>query len=317
MPPLAPEDLPPVRPLDAHAHIAVEGFEAELEAELSGRLQTRIGNLYLSDPLPTPPAWAACSWLAPMEAPVPSIGKAAALLRSIQRNWALLPLAATGRAKLIAEKLPHVGAKPLTFPQAPPTSPIGGWTLLDDNRLLFSAQTSTVFPHGQVGFVEDRQGPPSRAYLKLWEGLTRMGRMPGPGDRCLDLGACPGGWTWVLAKLGAEVTAVDKAPLDPAIAAMPGVTERLTSAFGLDPAQEPAVDWLFSDIICYPPRLLALVQRWMDAGKARNILCTLKFQGATDHAAAAGFAAIPGGRLLHLHHNKHELTWMWPAPAVL
>ena len=29
----------------------------------------------------------------------------------------------------------------------------------------------------------------------------------------------------------------------------------------------------------------------------------------------ATFAAIPGGRVLHLHHNKHELTWMWPASS--
>ena len=25
---------------------------------------------------------------------------------------------------------------------------------------------------------------------------------------------------------------------------------------------------------------------------------------------ARRFAAIPGSRLVHLHHNKHELTWM-------
>jgi len=24
----------------------------------------------------------------------------------------------------------------------------------------------------------------------------------------------------------------------------------------------------------------------------------------------AEFAAIPGSRLVHLHHNKHELTWI-------
>ena len=42
----------------------------------------------------------------------------------------------------------------------------------------------------------------------------------------------------------------------------------------------------------------------------RNFVCTIKFQGETDHGAAAAFAAIPGSRLLHLHHNKHELTWM-------
>ena len=57
--------------------------------------------------------------------------------------------------------------------------------------------------------------------------------------------------------------AVDKAPLDPAVAAMPGVTVRQESAFGLAP--EPA-DWLFSDVIAYPERLLALVQRWIARG---------------------------------------------------
>jgi 23S rRNA (cytidine2498-2'-O)-methyltransferase len=38
-------------------------------------------------------------------------------------------------------------------------------------------------------------------------------------------------------------------------------------------------------------------------------VCTLKFQGATDHAVQAAFAALPG-KLVHLHHNKHELTWI-------
>jgi 23S rRNA (cytidine2498-2'-O)-methyltransferase len=41
----------------------------------------------------------------------------------------------------------------------------------------------------------------------------------------------------------------------------------------------------------------------------RNFVCTLKFQGATDHDTIAAFAAIPGSRLFHAHHNKHELTW--------
>jgi 23S rRNA (cytidine2498-2'-O)-methyltransferase len=94
------------------------------------------------------------------------------------------------------------------------------------------------------------------------------------------------------------------------VAAMPGVAERLESAFGLTP--EP-VDWLFSDVIAYPDRLLALVRRWIDAGAARYIVCTIKFQGATDHDAAEAFAAIPGGQVVHLFHNKHELTFLWGA----
>jgi 23S rRNA (cytidine2498-2'-O)-methyltransferase len=45
-------------------------------------------------------------------------------------------------------------------------------------------------------------------------------------------------------------------------------------------------------------------------------VCTVKFQGATDHAAAEAFAAIPGGRLMHLYHNKHELTFAWRRAAL-
>ena len=100
----------------------------------------------------------------------------------------------------------------------------------------------------------------------------------------------------MLAKLGAEVVAIDKAPLDPKVAAMPGVEWRGESAFALDPASVGPVDWLFSDIVCYPARLLALVERWRASGLVKNFVCTLKFQGETDHDSAAAFAAIPGAR---------------------
>ena len=111
--------------------------------------------------------------------------------------------------------------------------------------------------------------------------------------------------------------AVDKAPLDPDVAALPGVETRLDSAFAIDPAQWTAApfDWLLCDVIAYPARSLALVQRWIAAGAARRVLCTLKFQGETDHDAADGFRTIPGGRLRHLFHNKHELTFTWPHAA--
>ncbi len=56
-----------------------------------------------------------------------------------------------------------------------------------------------------------------------------------PAELCLALGSSPGGWTWVLAKLGARVLILDKAPLAPAVAAMPGVEYRAESAFGFEP----------------------------------------------------------------------------------
>lgn len=295
------------------AYLAAEGFETPLAEELA-RLGVTIsgwhGRLALSPEPPVQAAWALDTWTAPREIPIASIGQAAEALRAMQRNWAFYPVEYHRRMALIAERLPPVKARPLVFPEPPPASHLGAWTLMAPDRLLASPTKTSPFVNGECRFVEDRTGPPSRAYLKLWEACTLMGRWPGPGETCLDLGASPGGWTWALAKLGAMVTAVDKAPLDPAVAAMPGVTMRQESAFGLAPER---VDWLFSDVVAYPDRLLALVRRWIDAGCVRHVVCTLKFQGETDHATAAAFAEIAGGRVRHLFHNKHELTFSWAA----
>ncbi|RDD62861.1 SAM-dependent methyltransferase [Ferruginivarius sediminum] len=294
-------------------YIAGKGFEAELrhELDLSGvRVVATHGRLVLAEGPEQRPAWARNVWQCPEDLPVASIKKAAQTLRGIQRNWALLPVTSHRRAALIAEQLPHVSAKPLPFPAEVPKAPLGGWTLLAPDRMLAAARTISPFPHGEVSFVEDRENPPNRAYLKLWEAFTLIGTHPGPGDLCLDLGAAPGGWTWVLHGLGADVIAVDKAPLDPAVEALPRVEARRDSAFGLRPQHIGPVDWLCSDVICYPAKLLELVRRWLEAGTVRNFVCTIKFQGETDFETQAAFAAIPGSRLMHLHHNKHELTWV-------
>lgn len=290
------------------AYLADEGLERPLaeELELSGRrVSAWHGRLALSPDPPAPAAWALDVWDDPREIPAPSVKLAADGLRAIQRNWSLVPALHHRRAALIEERLPPVKARPLSFPEPAPTGHLGAWTLLSPELILASPTKSSPFPGGAPRFVEDREGPPSRAYLKLWEGLVRIGRHPAPGETCLDLGASPGGWSWALAQLGARVTAVDKAPLEDRVMAMPNVTWRQESAFALAP--EP-VEWLFSDVICYPARLYALVTRWQSV--ARNIFCSVKFQGETDHAAAAQFAAIPGARLFHSAHNKHELTFV-------
>lgn len=294
------------------AYLAADGFEAQLREELARRgaaIREVHGRLLVSDGQPVAAGWAANVWNGCVELPVASIGTAAKSLRDIQRNWAMYAPLHHRRAALIREKLPHVSAKPVVFPAVAPTAPLGSWTLLAPDRMLAAARCTSPFANGEVELVEDRAGPPSRAYLKLWEALVRLRRWPQPGERCLDLGASPGGWTWVLAKLGAEVIAIDKAPLDPKVAAMPGVAWRGESAFALDPASVGPIDWLFSDVICYPARLLKLVGRWRATGQVRNFVCTIKFQGETDHETAEAFAAIPGASVLHLHNNKHELTF--------
>jgi len=299
------------------AYLAAEGFEIALDEELHRagvEISAWHGRLALSPDVPIPAVWPLDIWTAPQEIAAPSIKAAADALRAIQRNWSLYAADNFRRAGLIAERLPPVKARPLVFPEPAPAAHLGAWTLLSPDRLLASPTKTSPFVNGECHFVEDRIAPPSRAYLKLWEACTRLGVWPAPGERCIDLGAAPGGWTWALARLGAEVVAVDKADLDPRVAALPNVTVRSESAFGIAPEK---VDWLFSDVIAYPTRLLALVRRWIEARAAGRIVCTIKFQGETDHEAAADFASIPGARLMHLFHNRHELTFAWPfAPAV-
>jgi 23S rRNA (cytidine2498-2'-O)-methyltransferase len=298
-------------PLDATGYLAPPGFDAELEADLGhARIIGRHGRLYLAAGPPLPAAWCANVWYDPVQISVASIADAARALRAIQRNWALYPCRLHRRAALIQQALPHVSARPLAFPAVAPSAPLGSWTLADANIILAAARCANPFPNGEVAFVENKSGPPNRAYLKLWEALTLIGRHPQPGARCLDLGSSPGGWTWALQSLGARVVSVDKAPLAPEIAALPDVEFRRTSAFALAPDDVGPVDWLFSDVVCYPARLLGLVERWLQSGLARNLVCTIKFQGATDHATVRRFAAFPGAQLMHLYHNKHELTWI-------
>ncbi len=307
---------------DFTAYLAPDGYPENYVEQLLGELRhihgvdakriTVRGRLVLLEgPPPVEPlAWAANIWRAPRWLSVTSIKDAARQLKALQRNWALHSVDNHRRAALIQEQLPPVKARPLEFGQPAPAAPLGSWTLWERDLVLASPDCSSPFPHGEAQFVEDKENPPSRAYLKLWEAFTLLGVYPQPGELCLDLGSSPGGWSWALAKLGARVFSVDKAELAENVARMANVEHCTGSGFGLDPRHAGPVDWLCSDMACYPSRLLELAQRWLELGQVKNFVCTLKFQGETDHATAAAFANIPGSRLLHLHHNKHELTWV-------
>ena len=288
------------------AYLAPEGLEGVMGQSLerlgAGALRWH-GRLALSGEGVVECPWAQDVWLAPLEIAAPSVKAAADGLRGVQRNWAGYAAGLHRRMALIAARLPPVKGAALVFPEGAPGSHLGGWTLLEAGVVLASATKSSPVANGEWRFVEDRVGPPSRAYLKLWEALTRMGRVPVVGETCLDLGASPGGWSWVLASTGAEVVAVDKAPLDARVSGLGNVTQVIESAFALAPR---AVDWLVCDVIAYPARTLALLERWLPF--AGRVVCTVKFQGETDHGMAERIGGLPGVRVVHLFHNKHELT---------
>lgn len=306
-----PEALRRREPLDATGYLAAAGLEEPLLGELHDVLEVRE-RLVLARGPEQPARWAQNVWRRPVRLEISSIRDGARQLRGLQRNWALYSTGHHRRAQLIQEALPHVSARPLQFPSRARSAPLGSWTLLGEETILAAADCSSPFPHGEAAFAEPPPGeaPPTRAFLKLWEALALLGRWPRPGERCLDAGCSPGGWTWALARLGARVVAVDRAPLAPAVAALPGVEYRAASAFSVQPRGEAPFDWIFSDVICYPERLLQWVERWVASGRCRRYICTLKFQGREHYGVIPRFERIPGSRLLHLSSNKHELTWI-------
>ncbi len=292
-------------------YLAPEGFEDELADELGGDVTARHGRLILARGAPRAPAWCENVWLDPRPIEAASIADAARQLRALGPRWALYAHKLHRRAELVHARVPRANGLTLGFLEPLPATKPGSFTLLEPGLLLASARCSSPLANGEARFREDKSAP-SRAYLKLWELFTLHGARPAPGHLCLDLGSSPGGWTWVLHSLGARVVSVDKAPLAPAVARLPNVEWVKKDAFKLDPNSIEPVDWLFSDVICDPRRLWDLVDRWRASGRARAFACTLKFKGGTDSGIATRFASVPGSRLLHLHHNKHELTWILP-----
>jgi len=293
-------------------HVAATGHVETLVNELrqhGAQVTGVVERLVFARGMTGPAAWADNSWLSPREINIDSIGDGARALRSLQRNWALHSLAHHRRAQLIEQRLPAIRFRPLEFPSQPPTAPLGAWTLIERDRIIASPVCSSPFAGGIAHFAEDKHGPPNRAYLKLWEALTLARFWPGPGDRCLDLGAAPGGWTWVLTQLGADVLAVDRGALTPALAEHSRVEHRQGDAFAIRREDTGALDWICSDLIAYPERLLTLARYWAGACPRAAIVLTVKCQGPVDARLMAQFLDIPGARLAHLSANKHELTW--------
>ena len=73
------------------------------------------------------------------------------------------------------------------------------------------------------------------------------------------------------------------------------------------------VNWIFCDIIAYPEKTVEMIMKWVSHaqqnGKKISFVCTLKFQGKTNFAAIEKAQGFSGSHIVHLHNNKHELTW--------
>lgn len=296
----------------AAIYVVKPEFLSELCLELDDVLNV-IDDLVFSSHRKTTVCFAQDIWLEPQTVTFQSISEAVKILRQAGKFWYLHPISNVRRGRLIEEQLRQYSPLMHPFPLETEIPVIGGFTLLDKNTLVFSTKRLKKWPQGVCNFIEDKINPPNRAYLKLWEALTLLEKYPKPDDSALDLGASPGGWTYVMHSLGAKVTAVDKAELDPKIAKLPGINYLKQSAFAIEPASlEQTYDWVLSDVACYPERAYALIMKWIASGKAKQMIFTIKLQGQIDLATLKKFQEIPDSYITNLYYNKHEATFFYP-----
>lgn len=296
-------------------YVVKPDYQTHLIQELNANTDYQIfGDLIVSKTSKKNVCFAQDIWFEAEILPINSISDAVKILRQSGKYWYLYPHSHIRRSRLIEAQLRKIPTIERDFPIHEKLPEMGCFTLLDKNTLLKSNRRLKKWPLGQCFFREDKINPPNRAYLKLWEALSLLPSYPNHLNTAIDLGASPGGWTWVMHSLGTEITSIDKAPLAKHIAALERVHYLQQSAFAYDPLLSPTFDLVLSDIACYPQRALELIHRWLESKNAKQLIFTIKLQGDIDLELLEEFKKIPNSCLTQLYYNKHEVTFFYPSP---
>lgn len=164
---------------------------------------------------------------------------------------------------------------------------------------------------------------PSRSTLKLEEAfLFFLGRETSPkllepGMLAVDLGACPGGWTYQLVRRKIRTIAVDNGDIDPVLMQSGLVTHLREDAFKFHPPS--SVDWLVCDVVETPSKITALVSTWLVRGYCKLAIFNLKlpmrqrYQEVKDCLDYLEKTCTKGGISIklaakQLYHDRKEVT---------
>lgn len=158
---------------------------------------------------------------------------------------------------------------------------------------------------------------PSRSYLKMEEALEYMPHQPALGNRVIDLGAAPGGWTYSFLKRGCDVLAVDHGPMKLAEHREGWGNIRHIQDNGITfqaPRDWPQVDWLVADMLIAPGVALGLLRRWIDSGEASNIICNVKLPQEHPYESIKPIESLLKSsskyqtQIKQLYHDRREVT---------
>ncbi|TDQ57449.1 23S rRNA (cytidine2498-2'-O)-methyltransferase [Mesocricetibacter intestinalis] len=123
---------------------------------------------------------------------------------------------------------------------------------------------------------------PSRSTLKLEEAILTFIPRAQESKRlnetmfAVDLGACPGGWTYQLVKRGLFVYAVDHGKMAPSLHESGRIEHCAEDGFKFRPPKRHKIQWLVCDMVEQPARIAALILKWLVNGWCRETIFNLK-----------------------------------------
>lgn len=167
---------------------------------------------------------------------------------------------------------------------------------------------------------------PSRSTLKLEEAIqsfcspSQQSVLFQAGMSAVDLGACPGGWTYQLVSRGIKTEAVDNGAMDDTLMQSGLVKYSSADGFTYQP-KDGHVDWLVCDMIEKPDRVAKLMADWLTKGLASAAIFNLKLPMKKRYLTLVPLIQMFEERLSsgdeaaficakHLYHNRDEVTVM-------
>lgn len=123
---------------------------------------------------------------------------------------------------------------------------------------------------------------PSRSTLKLEEAILTFVPQAEEKKRFteemtgVDLGACPGGWTYQLVKRGLFVYAVDHGKMATSLHDTGRIEHCAEDGFKFQPPKRKQIDWLVCDMVEQPIRISKLMAKWLINGWCREAIFNLK-----------------------------------------
>ncbi|WP_432458989.1 23S rRNA (cytidine(2498)-2'-O)-methyltransferase RlmM [Agarivorans sp. QJM3NY_25] len=165
---------------------------------------------------------------------------------------------------------------------------------------------------------------PSRSTLKLDEAFMVLlndqerEQYLENGQHAVDLGACPGGWTYQLVRRNMFVAAVDNGPMAPSLMETGQVQHFREDGFKFQPERNNT-SWLVCDMVERPAKVARLMLKWLANGWCRYAMFNLKLPMKQRFAevnqdlnmlreglAELGFESEV--RAKQLYHDREEIT---------